>query len=99
MPTISKRDSTFSQTKSKSRAQLTVSEADLSSGLDNPAQLGKEIVIAVSQLERLFIQRLKSFYINEISEIIKTVRLPVPKYSHNADWDIELVNIMSALRS
>lgn len=55
--------------------------------------------MAVSQLERLFIQRLKSFYTNEIGEVIKTVRLPVPKYNHNSDWDIELVNIMSALRT
>lgn len=99
MHTILRRDRTFSPTRSKSRSRLIAREVDISSGLDSAVQLGKEIVTAVSQLERLFIQRLKTFYNNEMTEVIKTVRLPVPKHSHNTEWDVELVRIMSALRS
>lgn len=71
----------------------------MSNTLEKPEALAKEVMVAVSQLEKLFLNRLRNFYNNELHEVMKTVRLPIQKQSDAYDWDLELTNIMSSLRS
>jgi hypothetical protein len=94
-----KRASTFSETSAKSSFGLPRREVDLSKTVDTPELLAKEVTAAVSQLEKLYVQRLRNFYSTEMTEISKTVRLPIPKQTESFEWDMELTNIMGSLRT
>lgn len=89
----------LSEMRRKSRLFLYPSIIDLIKTDQSPEILAKEVTTAVFQLEKQFLHRLKNFYNNEISEIVKTVRLPVQKQAETFDWDLELASIMGSLRS